>query len=100
MPTFIKSGYWEKKARSFKGWLNLDDLISDVITTTPTTTSLPFDNNISRDSYLYFSQSSTSDTIGDWRQHGDDNGFYVEYCTVGNATKGGGTWVNKFTIQV
>lgn len=27
MPTFIKSGFWEKTSKGFKGWLNLDDLI-------------------------------------------------------------------------
>lgn len=27
MPYFIKTGYWEKASKSFKGWLNLDDII-------------------------------------------------------------------------
>jgi len=30
MPTFIKTGFWEKKAKGFKDWLNLDLLISSV----------------------------------------------------------------------
>jgi len=29
MPTFIKTGLWEKASKSFKGWLNLDQLIQD-----------------------------------------------------------------------
>lgn len=31
MATFIKSGYWKRTARGFKGWLNLDELIRSVI---------------------------------------------------------------------
>lgn len=30
MPIFIKTGLWEKASKSFKGWLNLDDLINNV----------------------------------------------------------------------
>lgn len=29
MPYFIKTGYWEQASKRFKGWLSLDDLISD-----------------------------------------------------------------------
>jgi len=50
--------------------------------------------------YYYHAQSSTADTAGDWRQYADDNGFYTQYWTVGNATKGAGTWITKHTIQV
>lgn len=32
MPTFIRAGYWDKAAKSFKGWLNLDDLITTIFT--------------------------------------------------------------------
>jgi hypothetical protein len=28
MPTFIKTGYWEKLQKGYKGWLNLDEIIS------------------------------------------------------------------------
>jgi hypothetical protein len=31
MPTFIKTGYWEKLQKGYKGWLNLDDLIGSSI---------------------------------------------------------------------
>jgi hypothetical protein len=31
MPTFIKTGLWEKASKSFKGWLNLDDLIKSIV---------------------------------------------------------------------
>jgi len=27
MPTFIKTGFWEKSAKGFKGWLNLEDVL-------------------------------------------------------------------------
>jgi len=30
MAHFVKTGFWEKAARGFKGWLNLDDLIESV----------------------------------------------------------------------
>lgn len=30
MPTFIKTGFWEKTQLGFKGWLNLDQLISSI----------------------------------------------------------------------
>jgi hypothetical protein len=30
MPTFIKTGYWESAVKSYKGWLNLEDLISGI----------------------------------------------------------------------
>lgn len=33
MPTFIKTGYWEKIQKGYKGWLNLDDLIGSSIGT-------------------------------------------------------------------
>lgn len=29
MPTFIKTGYWEKIQKGYKGWLNLEDLIEN-----------------------------------------------------------------------
>ena len=29
MPTWIKTGFWEKKSKGFKDWLNLDNLISE-----------------------------------------------------------------------
>lgn len=49
--------------------------------------------------YAYHAASTEEDTTGDWRQYADANGFYTQYCTAGNATKGGGTWETKFTIQ-
>jgi hypothetical protein len=30
MPTFIKTGFWESSVKSYKGWLNLEDLISGI----------------------------------------------------------------------
>jgi len=29
MPTFIKTGYWESAVKSYKGWLNLEDIVSN-----------------------------------------------------------------------
>jgi hypothetical protein len=53
-----------------------------------------------RGQYHYHSISIGADTAGDWRTYSTDTGFYTEYCTVGNATKGAGTWVNKHTITI
>lgn len=46
MPTFVKTGFWEKVKQGYKGWLNLDEFVLDIVnnapvTTTTTTTSLP-----------------------------------------------------------
>jgi hypothetical protein len=43
---------------------------------------------------------ASKDTANDWRIYADASGMYFQFCTVGNATKGGGTWVTKFTTQV
>lgn len=56
--------------------------------------------SIIRGTYRYDAQSLTADTIGDWRTYSDANGFYTQYCTVANATKGAGTWITKLTIPV
>jgi hypothetical protein len=55
--------------------------------------------NVPIGDYAYHAANSSIDTIGDWRTYADANGFYTQYCTVGDATKGAGTWVTKFTIQ-
>jgi hypothetical protein len=36
MPTFIKTGFWEKAKKGYEHWLNLDDLITSLIPSTPT----------------------------------------------------------------
>ena len=51
-------------------------------------------------SKIYFSANATGDTANDWRIFGDSAGFYVQICTVANATKGSGTWVTKFQIEI
>ena len=55
--------------------------------------------SVARSEYLYRDQDPEADTIGDWRTWADDDGYYTEYCSVANATKGAGTWVLKHTIQ-
>lgn len=44
MPTFIKTGYWESAVKSYKGWLNLEELIisSGAITGSGTAGRLAF----------------------------------------------------------
>jgi len=39
MPTFIKTGFWEKVTKGAKGWLNLDQLIQSIFTTEQSTPS-------------------------------------------------------------
>jgi hypothetical protein len=41
MPTFIKTGFWEKVAKGYKGWLNLDDLIHSIANTSSSSSSFP-----------------------------------------------------------
>jgi hypothetical protein len=36
MPTFIKTGYWEAAVKSYKGWLNLEELITNTVPTQST----------------------------------------------------------------
>ena len=40
MATFIKTGQWEKKDIGLKRWLNLDNLIKDVIPTAIATNNI------------------------------------------------------------
>jgi hypothetical protein len=42
MPTFIKTGFWESSVKSYKGWLNLEDLISNSITSSDVTNALGY----------------------------------------------------------
>ena len=55
--------------------------------------------SVARSAYLYRDQDPEADTVGDWRTWADDDGYYTEYCSVANATKGAGTWILKHTIQ-
>lgn len=55
MPTFIKTGFWEKSYKSFKGWLNLEDLILSVVSsinfptaTLPNTSTIDIASNKNR----------------------------------------------------
>jgi hypothetical protein len=32
MPTFIKTGFWEKARKGYNEWLNLDQLITNIVT--------------------------------------------------------------------
>ena len=44
MPTFIKSGYWEKMDRTLKGWLNLDLFMSKYLSSANVVTSTDVSN--------------------------------------------------------
>ncbi len=37
MPTYVKTGYWEKKHKGFKDWLNLDKFVEQYLSTEGTT---------------------------------------------------------------
>jgi len=41
MPTFIKTGFWEKLSDGYRGWLNLDDLIRSLMPTSSSAISFP-----------------------------------------------------------
>jgi len=44
MPTFIKSGYWEKMDRTLKGWLNLDLFMNKYLSSANVVTSTDVSN--------------------------------------------------------
>lgn len=56
-----------------------------------------FRNDISK--AFYFDANPYKDTIGDWKIYVDTD-LKTSVCTVGNETKGGGTWVVRQTITV
>ena len=41
MPTFIKPGFWRKTIKSYKEWLNLDDLIISIASTSSASSNFP-----------------------------------------------------------
>jgi len=62
MPTFIKTGFWEKKAKGYKEWLDLDLLIQSIagggVTANNGLTISPANNvqlggTLSQDTYIY-----------------------------------------------
>jgi len=50
--------------------------------------------------YSYSCGSTASDTVGDIRRYSNSGVLVHEICTVANATKGAGTWVNTYSIDV
>lgn len=55
---------------------------------------------ILRGKYIYEAQSLTADTIGDVRSYTDANGTYKQICTVANAAKGLGTWLEIESLLI
>lgn len=49
--------------------------------------------NIPINGYIYFATSTTLDTINDIRLSTSGGTLVTQKCTLGNAVKGGGTWV-------
>lgn len=68
MPTFIKTGYWESAVKSYKGWLNLEELISSsgAVFGTGTAGQLAFwgTSGISGSDNLYWNNTSGRLGIG------------------------------------
>lgn len=54
---------------------------------------------LTRTNYIYHAVSKTADTVGDSRTFADASRLYTQYCTVANATKGSGTWVNHSGLK-
>lgn len=69
MPYFIKTGFWEKSKKGFKGWLNLDDLIesSNSVVALTDSSTIDITGNIntltSSSATRTFTISSNSDDI-------------------------------------
>jgi hypothetical protein len=53
MPTFIKTGFWEKKVKGFRDWLNLDDLITSVVKNNTSFSIAASNDVVIQDSYTY-----------------------------------------------
>lgn len=122
MPVYIRAPYWRRLTAELRGFFNLDEHIASLTPSSETDPIVGAVNGIVKadgagnisaaiqgtdylapvtfGNYMYFAQNTSADTIGDWRVFGNLTAFYVEYCTVANATKGGGTWVMKQTIQI
>lgn len=54
--------------------------------------------NIKPSEYFYQAASPTADTVNDTRFYNNAGTLTFQKCTVANATKGGGTWVNIGTM--
>jgi len=60
-----------------------------------------FSGNVKLPQYIYTNcASDTTDTINDRREYVASGVKYFQRCTVVNATKGGGTWINDLKINV
>lgn len=85
MPTYIKTGFWEKTSKRLKGYLNLDDIISDVIST-----------NVIKKVYTAFITQTGTDAPVATVLKDDLNSPVWEYSAVGTYTL---TKIGAFTLN-
>jgi hypothetical protein len=52
MPTYIKTGFWEKTRKGYKEWLNLDQFVQTLIPPTPITNIYNSDGTLTGDRIL------------------------------------------------
>jgi len=63
MPTYIKTGFWEKAKKGYKEWLNLDQLIESKIT--PTAGYKVYTALLTQSDETYWAQATSGDlTVG------------------------------------
>lgn len=62
MPTFIKTGYWEKAKKGLKGYLDLDFFFSTALSDANTVTSSDIDNIVTMTQTEYDTLASKSAT--------------------------------------
>ena len=70
MPTFIKTGFWEKNTSSYKGWLNLDDLFKSFLSYKPV-------NYVLRSTYAEMIADGTPTVNTIYTITNDENKSYV-----------------------
>lgn len=78
MATFIKTGFWEKAQKGFKGWLNLDQLIESIaVSRVNTTTSLEDGTTVDLSSYSETLTTSAATRTFTISYPGDDSTLEV-----------------------
>jgi len=104
MPTFIKTGYWETAVKSYKGWLNLEELITNTV---PSQATIYTENGaltgnrtvtmgaftLSFDGGIYIKHSTQSQLISTYFGNGaDGNNIWIGGGGLLSGTDGGASF--------
>jgi hypothetical protein len=94
MPTFIKTGFWDKAIKGYKEWLNLDQFVEDKINSNPS--ALPY-----KVYTVILNQTGTNAPVATVLENsiGDIVWGYVS-AGVYSATLNGAFTLQKTTVQL